>query len=101
MASMTVIRSIHAPVDIVFQTIADPRQFARAISGVVKVEILSNPASGVGIKFRQSRVINGKETTMEFEVTEYVKNEHVRIVNETHGTRPEVVQIQPESSGVA
>ena len=42
--------------------------------------------SGLGTRFRQSRVMNGRETTMDFAVTEYVENERIRIVNETHGT---------------
>jgi len=86
LATMTVIRSIHAPAGVVFQTVADAKRFAQAISGVTKVEVVSEAPSGVGTRFRQSRLMNGKETTMEFEVTEYVKNERVRIVNETHGT---------------
>ena len=30
--------------------------------------------------------MNGRENTMEFDVTESIPNERVRIVNETHGT---------------
>ena len=86
MASVTVIRSIHAPVNIVFQTVADADRFAQAISGVTKLEFLSTHSTGVGTRFRQSRSMNGKEATMDFEVTEYVKDKHVRIINETHGT---------------
>ncbi len=86
MATITVIRSIQAPAEIVFQTVADPRRFAQVIAGVTQVELLSETTSGAGTRFRQSRVMNGKETTMDFEVTEYVENQRIRIVNETHGT---------------
>ena len=79
MASLTVIRDVHAPIDVVFDTIADPRKFADAIGGVKQLEVDGN-------RYRQTRVVGGKESTMDFEVTESVKNDHVRIVNITHGT---------------
>ena len=86
MASITVIRTIDAPVDVVFNAVADARRFAEAITGVTKLEFLSESTEGAGTKFRQSREMNGKETTMDFEVTEYVKDNRVRVLNETHGT---------------
>jgi len=85
-ASISVARKIDAPVDVVFDTIADPKRFAGAISGVTSVELLSAAASGAGARFRQSRTVKGRETTMDFEITEAVRDQRVRIVNETHGT---------------
>ena len=86
LASVTVIRSIQAPAEAVFEVLADPDRFAQAISGVTQLEVLSGMRSGVGTRYRQSRTMNGKESVMEFEVTEHVKNERLRILNETHGT---------------
>jgi carbon monoxide dehydrogenase subunit G len=86
MATIVVVREINASADVVFATVADPRRFAQAISGVTKLDILSNTASGAGTRYRQSRTMKGQETTMEFAVTDYARNERVRIVNETHGT---------------
>jgi len=86
MATVTVVRAIKAPPDVVFRTVADPRQFAKAIAGVTGLEFLSKTTAGVGTRFRQTRVMKGKSSTMDFEVTEYVKDQRVRIVNETHGT---------------
>jgi carbon monoxide dehydrogenase subunit G len=85
-AKITVVREVNAPRDVVFQTVADPRRFAHAIEGVTEVAFLSKETSGEGTRFRQTRVMNGKATAMEFEVREAVPNERVRIVNETHGT---------------
>ena len=61
---MTVTRSIDAPADIVFQTVADPKRFAQAIAGVTSVELLPGPTTGVGTRFRQSRRMKDKESTM-------------------------------------
>lgn len=86
MAKVTVVRHIHAPVETVFQTVADPRRFSQVISGVTHFEYLSPTTSGLGTRFRQSRVMNGREDPMDFEITEFVDNKRVRILNETHGT---------------
>lgn len=86
MASVTVARRIDAPVDSVFGAVSDPRRFAEAIGGVSAVEFLSPATSGTGTRFRQTRTNGGKTMTMDFEVTEWIPNERIRIVNEIHGT---------------
>ena len=86
MATMTVIRSIEAPIGEVFGAVADARRFAEAIGGVKRLDYLTESTSGKGMRFRQRRVVNGKEMTMDFEVTDLVPNERVRIFNEIHGT---------------
>jgi carbon monoxide dehydrogenase subunit G len=87
LATLKIVRNIHAPAAVVFDTVADPAHFSEAISGVTKLEFLSSTKSGAGTRFRQSRVMNGKEMTLDFDVTESVPNQRVRIVNEVHGTR--------------
>lgn len=97
---MTIVRNVRAPAATVFDAVADPRQFAKAIDGVTKLEFLTPSTWGVGTRFRQSRVQNGKETTMDFELTEYVKPSRVRIVNETHGTVwDSVFTVAPDGPG--
>jgi carbon monoxide dehydrogenase subunit G len=86
MAEITLVRSINAPIDMVFKTVADISNFSKAIPGIVKVEFLSEQESGVGTRFYETRLMKGKEASTELEVTEYVENEHVRIVSDTHGT---------------
>src|SRR6185503_18070772 len=84
---MTVTRTVNAPPEVVFRTVADIRQFSKAVPGVVKYEFLSEVQSGVGTRFRQTRVRDGKEATTELEVTEYVENARVRLVtDDKHGT---------------
>jgi uncharacterized protein YndB with AHSA1/START domain len=81
MATLSIARTIHAPTALVFRTVADPTHFARAISGVTKIEFLSSAKCGLGTRFRQTRVLNGKEMTLDFDVTDYAENQRVRIVN--------------------
>ena len=81
-----VTRTISAPLDRVFDCVAHVENFQKAVPGIVNIEFLSDEHSGVGTRFRETRLMNGKEVTVELEVTEYVENEHIRIVSDTHGT---------------
>ena len=86
MATIVVKRHIDAAPEAVFRAVAEPRSFAEAIVGVTELDFLSPATSGVGTRYRQTRAMKDKQYTMDFEVTEYVPHERVRIVNETHGT---------------
>jgi len=81
-----VIRRIDAPVDAVFQTVSNVENMAKAVPHIVKTEFLSDVRSGVGARFRETRVMNGREGTTVLEVTEYAENEHIRIVADEGGT---------------
>jgi carbon monoxide dehydrogenase subunit G len=82
----TSVRTINATPDRVFLTVADPEEFQRAIPDGSSVEYVTAERSGVGVKFRSTRVTRGKAATFEQEVTEFVPGERVRMVNVTHGT---------------
>jgi carbon monoxide dehydrogenase subunit G len=78
-------RTIRAAVDRVFRTVADPHEFQQAIPGASKVEFLTPGRRGVGMRFRATRIVKGKPSTFEQEVTEYVENDRVRMLNVTDG----------------
>jgi uncharacterized protein YndB with AHSA1/START domain len=79
-------RTINAPADRVFRTVADPEEFHRAIPDGVSVVYLTAARSGVGTKFRATRMNRGKPAAFDQEVIEYVPDKHIRMHNETHGT---------------
>ena len=79
-------RIISAPIDRVFDTIADPVNYTRAVPQITKVEFLTDQRSGVGTRFRETREMRGREAATELEVTEYVVNERVRLVSRAGGT---------------
>ena len=81
-----VTRTINARPEIVFQTVTDISRFSQAIPHITKVEFLSETKIGVGTRFRETRLMNGKEAATDLEVTEYVEYDHVRIISDTHGT---------------
>ena len=86
MSRTIITRNIKAPIELVFKTVANISEFSKAIPHIVKVEYLSDIKSGVGARFRETRLMKGKETPTELEVTEYVKNDRVRLVADSHGT---------------
>ena len=86
MNQLSVSRRIDAPVERVFETVADIGNYSKAIPDIVRAEIISEVKAGVGTRFRETRLMGGHETTTELEVTEFVENDHVRIVADTHGT---------------
>ncbi len=86
MTRTTVSTTILAPVDAVFDLIADPVNYTRAVPQITKVEFLTEQRSGVGTRFRETREMGSREAATELEVIEYVKNERVRMVSDAGGT---------------
>jgi uncharacterized protein YndB with AHSA1/START domain len=86
MSRMIVTRTINAPVEVVFKTVSDINQFSKAVPHIVKVEFLSDVKSGVGTRFRETRLMKGKEAATELEVAEFVANDRIRLVADSHGT---------------
>ena len=86
MTQTTVIRSIQAPIDRVFRTVADLREFSRVLPHIVNVEFLSETQYGLGTRFRETRLMKGREEATDLEVTEFVEDERIRLVADSHGT---------------
>lgn len=100
MARVTVTRVVDAPADVVFRTVSDIGHFSQAVPHIVNVEFLSEVRSGVGTRFRETRVMNGREASTELEVTEYVENDRVRIVSEAGGAVWDTVfTVSPAAEG--
>jgi hypothetical protein len=96
---ITVERSSAAAADAVFATVAHIEQFSRAVAHIVKYEYLSEKQSGVGARFRETRLMNGRAAMTELEVTEYVSNERVRMVADSHGSIWDTVFSVQEDDG--
>ena len=79
-------RTINAPVDAVFETVSDISNYTKAVPDIVRVEFVTERQTGVGTRFRETRRMGKREATTELEVTEYVKDERVRMVSDAGGT---------------
>jgi uncharacterized protein YndB with AHSA1/START domain len=86
MAWTTAKRMIDAPVEMVFNTVAHIEEFRKALPYVVDVEFLTEQHTGVGTRFRETRLMQGKRHVTELEVTEYEPYRRVRLVTDTNGT---------------
>ncbi len=78
--------SVSAPLSLVFDTVARIDQFSKAIPHIVDVEFLSEQQYGVGTRFKETRLMNGRKASTVLEVTELVANEKIRLVSEAGGT---------------
>lgn len=86
MSRVTVTKTINAPLEFVFHTVAEIENFSKAIPHIVNVEFLSENKTGIGAKFRETRIMMGKEASTVLEVTEYSENERIRLVSDESGT---------------
>ncbi len=86
MIRTAVSRTIDAAPEMVFSTVSDISNYSEAVPHLVRVEFLTDQRIGAGARFRETRVMRGREATTEIEVTEFVANERVRMVSDEGGT---------------
>ncbi|MEM9491714.1 MAG: SRPBCC family protein [Myxococcota bacterium] len=86
MTRITVQRTIAAPPETIFAAVSDVHTLPSRDPAVKRIEFLTETESGVGTRFRETRVHKGKEMVTELEVTEYSTNDRVRMVADSHGT---------------
>ena len=92
-------RTIAAPLDLVFQTVSDVRNFRDAVPHITHLEFLSDQQVGTGTRFRETRLMNGREHSIEIEVAEYINNDRVRMISDAGGTIWDTVFTVSEVSG--
>ena len=86
MPTTTVTRTIDAAHERVFEAVADIENLPKVVPEVVEIELLSDGAPGVGTRFRETRTMKGRRVVTELEITEFIVNERVRMVADSHGT---------------
>ncbi|MEM8486574.1 MAG: SRPBCC family protein [Bacteroidota bacterium] len=86
MKPVHIIRRIDAPLDEVFQTVSDVRNFSEAVPHIAKVEFLTEQKVGKGTRFLETRSMNGREQTIELEVADFIENDRVRMISDVGGT---------------
>lgn len=78
---------INAPVEKVFDVFSDITQIENRIEGITKIEILSDVTSGVGTRWRETRMMFGREATEEMEISALTPNKSYEVVAESRGTK--------------
>lgn len=79
--------NINKPIDLVFDTAVDIKNCANYISGINKIEILSDIQHGKGLMWKETRVLYGKEATEIMEISEFEKNKFYKVIAESHGSK--------------
>lgn len=62
---------VAAPADVVFALACDFANAPQRISGIKKMEVLTQGPVGVGTRFRETRVMFGKEATETMEIVDF------------------------------
>ncbi|MGW0468409.1 SRPBCC family protein [Streptomyces sp. NPDC003027] len=83
--SVVVERRIRATPGPVWETMTDLKDMERILTGVDRVEVLTEGAFGVGTRWRETRRMFGKEATEEMTVTESVPPDRYVTVADSHG----------------
>ncbi len=71
MTSFTLCKHINATPKEVFSVASDFKNAATNFSGIERLEVLTNGPIGCGTRFRETRVMFGRESTEELEITAF------------------------------
>ena len=82
---ISIVEVFEAPVERVFDVLTDVEHAADRVSGIEKIEILSEVRSGLGLRWRETRVMFGKEATEVMDVTAYERPTLWRTEARSHG----------------
>lgn len=100
MSTTTVTRTIRASQESVFDAIAHIENFSKIVPAITNVEFLTEQKSGVGTRFKETRLMGKREGSSTLEVTEYDAPQRVRMVSDQGGTIWDTVfTVEPSSDG--
>ena len=84
---LSVFVEIEKPLEDVWKAITDFKNCSNYIESIVKLEIINEPkATLIGFKWKETRVMFGKEATETMWITDYVENEYYQTRAESHGS---------------
>ena len=69
MGPITASKRVSAPLESVWNVMADLENAADRIQAIVKLEVLTDGPVGLGTRFRETRIMFKKEATEEMEIT--------------------------------
>lgn len=100
MATVETERSIAAAPEQVFQVVAHIEEFQNINPNITNIEFLTESHTGVGTRFKETRLMKGREATSTLEVTEYDPPSSVRMVSDEGGTIWDTIfTVTPQGEG--
>lgn len=99
---MTIHETVDAPVETVFDVFADFRKAADRVDGIERIELLTDGPVGLGTRFRETRIMFGRESTEEMEITQFEQNEKYAVEADSCGAHFQTVfRFQPNGRRTA
>lgn len=93
-------RKVDAAPEAVFARVSDFANAPRLIPAIVRVEMLTDGPTGVGTRFRETRVMFGREATEEMTVTAFDPPRSYRLGAISCGSRFESeIRVEPDGAG--
>ena len=84
---LSVFVEIRKPIEDVWKSIIDFKNCSKFIESIIKIEIIDEPKDTlVGFKWKETRVMFGKEAIETMWITNYVDNEFYETRAESHGS---------------
>lgn len=71
MSQLKLTSFVNAPLDVVFEKHTNFKQAEELVDAIVKVEMLTDGPVGKGTRFKETRVMFGREATEEMEITAF------------------------------
>lgn len=100
MRTITLTRQIDAPPATVFAFATDLERMAGRIKGITKIEKLTPGPVGLGTKFKETRVMFGREATETMEFTAFEPNQRYTLSADSCGAHfDSTFHFKPEGSG--
>ncbi len=98
MTNITVKKQIKASPQRVFETLTDFSRLTDVVSAIKSVELLTDGPLGMGTRYRETRVMFGREASEEMEITEFNPPTSFVLEADNHGAHYRTVRTV-ESAG--
>lgn len=100
MARFSIAKYVDAPPSVVFALFTDFEHVPEHVSGVTRLEILTTGPTHIGTRFRETRKVNGHESTEEMEVTAFEPGRHFDLRSRSGSTEyRSAYRFAPERTG--
>ncbi|QDU86512.1 Polyketide cyclase / dehydrase and lipid transport [Planctomycetes bacterium Pla163] len=100
MPSLTVSRTIDAPVEKVFDVSTDVHIWADVVPAIQRVEVLTDGPVGLGTRFRETRTMFGRDATETMEFIEFERPNRYVLGAQSHGCRyRSIFTLTPDGGG--
>jgi uncharacterized membrane protein len=84
---LSVFVEIEKPIEEVWKTIIDFKNCTNFIESIINLEIIEQPKDTlIGFKWKENRIMFGKEATETMWITDYTENEFYQTKAESHGS---------------